>query len=346
MGDNNKGHTQSVSSVCLTDRYLATGSHDSTAKLWDVESGKVVRTFKGHTSSLNSVSLTDKYLATGGNDSTAILWDLKSGKVLRTVKHDWQVTSVSLKDKYLATGSWDKSTKVVDLRTGKLIHTFIGHDQWVLSVAFKREIQEVDMDRSMWPVVHFLGDEKKLNTVVLALILRYWFQRRKERYLATGSQDCTAKVWDLNSGKVERTYAYDPVLNVQVTSVSLTDKHLATGLYDDTAKLWDVKSGKLLHTFTGHTGVVSSVSLTDEYLATGSHDGTARLWDLKTGKVVHTFTHYSLAGLTSVSLTDKYLATGSNDKTAKLWDLKSGECVQTFGVWCHRKKPLLSGQYN
>ena len=52
------GHTGGVNSVCFSPdgRYILSGSSDNLIKLWDVETGKEVRTFKGHILWANSVS--------------------------------------------------------------------------------------------------------------------------------------------------------------------------------------------------------------------------------------------------------------------------------------------------
>jgi len=77
------GHSSTVASLALTadGRYVATGSFDKTAKLWEVESGKEIRTFSGHSDAVCSVVLgaDGMYLATGGEDATTRIWNLQDG---------------------------------------------------------------------------------------------------------------------------------------------------------------------------------------------------------------------------------------------------------------------------
>lgn len=51
------GHSKGVNSVSFSPdgRVLATGSQDSTVKLWDVSTGAELRTLIGHSSSVSSV---------------------------------------------------------------------------------------------------------------------------------------------------------------------------------------------------------------------------------------------------------------------------------------------------
>jgi tetratricopeptide (TPR) repeat protein len=93
-------HTDRVTSVCLSadGRLALSGSADERMRLWEVESGRCLRTFERHTVPVNAVSLSaDGRLAlSGGDDKTLRLWEVESGRCLRTLEgQDW-VSSVSL----------------------------------------------------------------------------------------------------------------------------------------------------------------------------------------------------------------------------------------------------------
>ncbi|MFN8002654.1 MAG: hypothetical protein U0X75_16740 [Acidobacteriota bacterium] len=69
-------------------KYLATGSQDNTAAVWDVQTGNRVWLLKGHSSKINKVSFSPdgKRLATSSNDATVKLWDLTTGQEMLTFK--------------------------------------------------------------------------------------------------------------------------------------------------------------------------------------------------------------------------------------------------------------------
>jgi WD40 repeat protein len=78
------GHAGPVTSVALSvdGKYLLTTSADLPANLWDVSTGKVLRTFTGRTMAM---SRNGKYLLMG-DGTTSILWDTVSGKKIQTFK--------------------------------------------------------------------------------------------------------------------------------------------------------------------------------------------------------------------------------------------------------------------
>lgn len=94
-----QGHLHNVNSVAFSSdgRFALSGSSDQTIKLWDVHTGKELRTFIGHSNSVTSVTFSPdaNYVLSGSWDKTIKLWDVHTGKELKTFTgHLKAVTSV------------------------------------------------------------------------------------------------------------------------------------------------------------------------------------------------------------------------------------------------------------
>ena len=92
------------------DGRIVSGSYDKTIKVWDLESGRLLRSLEGHTSEVNAVALTaDGRIVSGSWDNTIKVWDLESGRLLRSLAgHADSVRTVALTaDGRIVSGSDD-----------------------------------------------------------------------------------------------------------------------------------------------------------------------------------------------------------------------------------------------
>ena len=76
------GHAGGVVSVAFSPdgKQALSGSNDSTLKLWDIKTGKEIRTFFGHSRGVNSVAFSPdgKQALSGSDDGTLKLWDIET----------------------------------------------------------------------------------------------------------------------------------------------------------------------------------------------------------------------------------------------------------------------------
>src|SRR5215470_13916762 len=83
-----RGHSLALASVAYSPdgKYLATGSYDRTAKVWDTKTNRELITLKGHQAAVEAVKFSPDgtRLATGSYDRTVKLWDWAVGKEVAT----------------------------------------------------------------------------------------------------------------------------------------------------------------------------------------------------------------------------------------------------------------------
>ncbi|KAL2890721.1 Vegetative incompatibility protein HET-E-1 [Ceratocystis lukuohia] len=336
-----EGHDQGVSSVVFSNdgQRLASGSYDSTVKIWDATSGACLQTLEGHHSSVESVVFSNdgQRLASGSRDKTVKIWDATSGACLQTLEgHEIDVYSVVFSNdgQRLASGSRDKTVKIWDATSGACLQTLEGHDDYVYSVVFSNDGQRLasgsrDKTVKIWDATSgaclqtLEGHDDYVYSVV--------FSNDGQR-LASGSRDKTVKIWDATSGACLQTleghddYVYSVVF-------SNDGQRLASGSRDKTVKIWDATSGACLQTLEGHHSSVESVVFSNDgqRLASGSRDFTVKIWDATSGACLQTLEGHDDSVHSVVFSNDgQRLASGSRDKTVKIWDATSGACLQTL----------------
>ena len=313
---------------------LASGSADATVRLWDVASGREIRTLSGHTAVVHSVAFSPdgKLLASGSADTTVRLWDVASAREIRTLSgHTNVVTSIvfSPDSNLLASGGYDNTIKLWDVAAGRELRTLSGHRNWVGSVAFSPDgalLASGSMDHTtkLWDVAS--GREIRTLSGQTAFVSSVAFSP-DGKVLASGGYDPTTKLWDVTRGRVLRTLAGG------FFAFSQDWKVLASLNGDDTIKLWDVTNGRELRTLSGHKDQLNSVAFSPDgqMLASGSNDNTIKLWDVTSGRELRTLSgHTGFVNSVAFSPDGKLLASGSADTTVRLWDLATGREICTL----------------
>ena len=152
------------------------------------------------------------------------------------------------------------------------------------------------------------------------------------KWAASGSEDMTVKIWDLETGECRATLEGHTSI---VYSVAITPdgKRILSGSFDKIVRVWDAGSWRELAKLEGHTGGIwSMVALPDNIHAlSGGFDGTLRLWELESGKclkviVCGTEADDNVFGI-AVNPAGTQALSGHQDGSIRLWNLESGECL-------------------
>lgn len=304
------GHQSDIWSVKFSPdgTLLASGSVDSTAKIWNRETGQIVLSLK-QPEGITALDFSPDgdYLVTSSYDSKLRLWKLPQGSLVREfIGHSGTVWCVSFSPdgKTIASCGEDSTIKLWNAETGQLIFTFRGHS------------------RNVWDV-KFSPDGATI---------------------ASGSFDKTIKIWDLKDRKLIKTLNQHSEAVVSL-AFSPDGQKLVSTSDDKTIKLWNTQNWNLIYSLdVPEHNQASDFSPDNKFLITGGRDKNAfgeflqnifgdsennkgismRLWDVQTGRLLQTFSlHANDANDVAFSPDGQWIVSASSDRTIELWKLSN-----------------------
>lgn len=297
------GRLSSLNALAISpdSNTLASASDHKIVKLWDLNTKKFLASLSGHSQAVKSVTFSPdgKILATASDDKTIKLWQIETLEEICTLLgHSHAVKSVAFSPdgQILASGSWDKTIKLWDVNTGTEICTMTGHQLQVNSVVFSPQGQllaSASYDRTirLWQIPALESSHKEFQnrpcySLLGTLSGHAWAVLTVAfspdgKILATGSDDNTIKLWEVNTGQLICTLVGHS-WSVVAVAFFADGETLLSASCDKTVKLWRVSTAEEIVTLSGHVDSVSAVAVSKvrQLIASGSRDKTIKLWQL------------------------------------------------------------------
>lgn len=347
------GHSEAVLCVAFSPdgKHLASGSGDTTVRLWDLNTKTPSSTCVGHSNWVLCVCWEPlgRVLATAGMDKTIRLWNPGDGLEFSQplYGHTQAVTSLSWQPMHLvdvqsedaacpnklASGSRDGSIRVWDVVLSECLIAFGGHTNMVTQIQWSGET----------------GPESSCG------------------FIYSCSRDTMVKVWDPTTGKLVRdlkghahwvnclcintenclrtgpfeiqnddksipSISQAKAKSLEVYKKTVKDmggERVLTGSDDFTMFLWTPsKARKPIARMTGHQKIVNHVCFSPDgrLIASASFDKSIRLWNGHTGAYLMTLRgHVGSVYRLSWTADSRLLLSVSADSTVKLWDVAKGK---------------------
>lgn len=137
------GHSAPVESLAFSPdgRRLLTTSDDTTAKVWDVDTGNWLLTLTGHTDAVAKglFSLDNTRIVTAGYDRSIRLWDSSTGALIKTlVAPTAPVRSLAFSPngQLLASDGMDDRVMIWDFKTTSVLHIITENQNSYFPIAF------------------------------------------------------------------------------------------------------------------------------------------------------------------------------------------------------------------
>lgn len=349
------GHTGHITSLSFSadGQLLLSASYDGSLKLWDVKSGKLLKT----TANSNQWTFGAKLSPDGKyasymwsvTEALARLWDIEKDTIHNT--GDIAISSFSANSIYIRD---PERKKFRELPSGKVVDELypFNPDNFTPDgkLLYKIDIDQIQLwnPKSKQPVDTVTGNQLRLWDVQSKQLLKtvtlegptpsnYQFSDNVQFLI-----DRTAlklNVWELNNGRLKHSYN----LSTDLSVIGFTaDGNSAVLMEEDgSLRLVNLIDGKVLVNYKlpdksqrefFMSPPDAKVSPDGTLLAVGTSIGLIHLFDLKSGHLLKTIRgHTFAANFAQFSLDGKSILYGAKDALLRVWNLEKGKVSQTLG---------------
>ncbi|XP_046564289.1 WD repeat-containing protein 86-like [Haliotis rubra] len=292
------GHTERINCVAFEDKYVFSGSADTTIRKWHCESLDCLLVIQGHTSIIQRIICAGDFIFSSSYDHTARCWDFDSGEPLRVFRgHTRGVYPLLFRpgdEKFqqeydedpdiLVTGSADNTAISWDISTGKPLNVFggkYGHTEQITCLALDGPgdilfTGSIDYTVRTW-YLHdggqhrvFKGHEGVITCIQVVGSTLY-----------TGSADCTTRKWNVHKGR--EMGRYDGETTRSLSSLKVIrygdEKFVITASGDDSIRCFEDEGCKLIKE-VAHDGPVTAFQVSRGALYSVGYDNNIMVWHL------------------------------------------------------------------
>ncbi len=308
-------HRGAINATALSPdgKLLATGGLDGTVRLWDTETGKLVRALIGHDSYVYGLDFAPDgtVLATAGTfDTTVRLWDVRSGMPLRVLKQQIDMP------RYLTHVSWSPDAKTVLAAggaSGTLCRWSAPTGNYQTTFEFGRPVQALAWSPD-------------------------------SRSAAIISTKLPVQIWDADTNKVTKKFG-DETIDFRSVAYSPNGKLLAAGT-SLTTIIYDAETGAEKTKFDGQGQAITWSSDGKLLAAAMSAGAEIRIYDVAEEKLLKTIpaTVYTLF----FAPDDKHLIGADSNSfgvfgSDEMKMLRSFEIAGTAPPFWHSGRPVITG---
>lgn len=314
-------------------RYLIAAGNEQTIKMWDIQTGKLVRSFGPHPWPKGlDISPDGSRLATSGENNTIKIWEVATGKELLTFKEGEEYTDpvFSPDGQLLAVPAWrnvsirNSATGEENVRLQRTV-SFVGSIALSEDVTLLAAFSAFAHDLFMWDLNTGTNTLAVKDTTIRGGFL---FPAGSKSLLLTTKDG----IFTQTGVKKKTRLKLDP--GESFLALSASGEQMVTRIAENVVRLRDYSTGEMIRDLEVPSEEwvdFATFSPDGKQLACGGSEVT-RIWEVATGKLVRSFNEEARAILFFRN-SDSVVAAWNAYKGVQLWDLARGLVTKTLSAW-------------
>lgn len=282
--------------IAPNNRTLVTAGSDHILRLWSLTTGAMLKTLSGHSATITALNMSQnsKLLVSGSEDGTVYLWDTDTGRLLKAFEgHRQPVTAVAI--------SPDGSTIVSACKEGRI-------RRWDVQTGIR--MQSLKLPHGGVTALAYGATPDRLISA----------SNDSDRTDASMRQ---IQIWDLSTGKLERTFAGH---TAAIVGLQVADDHMLFSVGKDRGLMWDLKREELVTVFPQDSANSIATSFNEQNIVTVHANGSIRVWMRRAGQLVQRESGTLGRNLEVVlSPNHRCLVSWSADQRLRVWQLNASD---------------------
>lgn len=344
------GHSSEVTHLEFSHNgdIFASAAKDHNIILWELESGKQIRTLSGHRSEINEIKFAkgDSILVSCSNDSTIRFWNTYTGKVIASTKTDFLPTSVA----YHKDNKWLIAAKIVyefDLKSKKLS---------IVKTPKRRSFNQVF---SLNDGTAFFGNDRgghyfqikdsTIKKIHGSMTLCSQSEGEKNKFVV-GSKNGNISIYTAGGDKPKfiktvRTGYGSPN---ELRDIAINGESLLFLSRDNATTLLNLSTGEQNKIFLSNYYNANALSIhpSKNVFVSGANDGKIYLWDLTTGVLIREFkSNSSSINFAKFANDGNKIIIGYDAGLIRIWDLQYGGTIQTHKFQLNNRQTKKGWRY-
>ncbi len=344
------GHHHHVSVLAFGQHgFLATLPFGENINLWDIFSGKLVKTIHGYSRLIggNAFSPDGRLLVQGDANGMVHVYDVAGKRYLSTIKgHAGPIWCIEFSPdgRTFASSADDRVVKLWDSANFQCLKTFTGHTGYLWTMSYTADsrylasaghnrvikIWDTRPDTSTAPY----KDLETLDPEIWSLAFD-----PTGKTIASGHENGKIHLTGIESGSPLATFQQNG-LYVGALRFSPDGNILMSSSNQELLRLWDVSSGACIRTLpaeaVGNRNRGVAISKDGNLIVTGSGEPILLLWRTqppdKNLQITRLEGHASRVWSIALSSDDRLIASGDEEGTTLISDAQSGKVLQTFSL--------------
>jgi len=337
-----RGHSEQITGLQVSPDgdFVVTSSNDKLIKIWDVKTGRELRTIQGHTQAVKSLALSmdGRRIASGGNrkEKSIMVWDESSGEKL------FELAGLGGEISALAFNSTGQKLAIVEQGTNfetrvsvwdcisrtELFEVYSGNTYTVNTVAWSPSKDEFAVggastkkmtEKNVTIYNGTTGKSIKALKGTPTSVSYLQYSVRGQKLLVVGH---ATQVWDANTWTIEKQIG-----NAGTTASYSSDGRYACIGQNNMVHMIDLLTEKETISVKAHDKAVVAVGFTSDarYVFSASKSGELKFWERESLTQMPHFGGNNADPIRSILPLGDVVYASTESNALQVWDMTSGK---------------------